>query len=328
MMDGIINILKPPGMSSHDVVKYIRNLTKEKKVGHTGTLDPGAAGVLPICLGGATKLSSLLINADKQYIAEMILGVETDSLDAQGKVVSVKEFWEELNEQSINRAFESFLGEIYQIPPMVSALKLNGRKLYELAKNGKTVERQPRLVKINELRLLAYGKKLDRLTGEYLPYIRFMINCSKGTYIRTLCSDLGFFWDSCAYMSFLVRTRTGNFKIEESYTLEEIKKAAEKEEIEQLIISVELAFANLPQIIITDQAMPMLKSGNWLFPPDLDNPVHLASSNLEGEVRISAKNGQFLGIYKYESNYENLKKQPRVKKYGYKSALRPIKVFC
>jgi tRNA pseudouridine55 synthase len=327
-MDGIINVLKPPGMSSHDVVKHIRHWTKEKKVGHTGTLDPGAAGVLPICLGGATKLSSMLTGADKQYIAEMTLGIETDSLDGLGQVVGRESIPEQLDKQIIEQGFSHFIGEIVQIPPMTSAIKINGQKLYELARKGKIIERKSRRVTIKQLQLLTYGMREDRLAGTSLPYIRFRVDCSKGTYIRTLCSDLGRFWNSCAYMSFLVRTKAGNFNIENSHSLEEIKQSIEEGKIEQVLIPVDKAFASLPEVIVIDQAIPLIMEGNWVFSPDLNDPDLLTSGQLQDEVRLYTKARQFLGIYKYESDWNNLKKQPRVRKYGYNSALRPVKVFA
>ena len=179
MINGIINIYKEAGFTSHDVVAKLRGIVKQKKIGHTGTLDPDAVGVLPVCFGNATKLCDMLTDKSKEYEACLLLGLETDTQDISGTVLAEHEV--KVSEQEVLEAIKSFEGVYEQIPPMYSALKVNGKKLYELARQGKEVERQPRKVEISYIRILSCE----------LPEVRFVVGCSKGTYIRTLCDDIG-----------------------------------------------------------------------------------------------------------------------------------------
>ena len=210
-MNGIIIIDKPMGRTSHDMVYVMRKLTGIKKVGHTGTLDPMATGVLPVCIGNATKVADMLTLSDKRYIAELVLGRTTDTQDADGKVLTECDV--NCTEEEIRAAVMSFVGEIEQIPPMYSAIKQNGKKLYELARQGIEVERKSRRITINSIDIL----KIDGVC------ITIDVSCSKGTYIRTLCEDIGKKLHVGAYMNTLRRIKTGPFTIEESHTVDELK---------------------------------------------------------------------------------------------------------
>ena len=180
MIHGIINVYKEKGFTSHDVVAKLRGIVGQKKIGHTGTLDPDATGVLPVCLGKATKLCDLLTDKNKTYEAVLLLGKTTDTQDITGEVLEEKST-EALTEEKVREAIEGFIGDYEQIPPMYSALKVNGKKLYELAREGKVIERKARPVKILDIQIL----EID------LPKVRMEVSCSKGTYIRTLCHDIG-----------------------------------------------------------------------------------------------------------------------------------------
>lgn len=213
MPDGFINVLKPPGMTSHDVVSYIRRIYGEKKVGHTGTLDPGATGVLPIAVGKATRLIEYIADADKSYRVELTFGYETDSGDDAGSLVRAESVVMP-DHQLIEHTLKSFVGENLQVPPMHSAIKVNGKKLYDMARKGITVDVPPRKIQI-------YGVFLLLVKD---PSLLFDVNCSKGTYIRSLCADIGKALRLPCTMSFLVRTRSGGFSLGDSATLEEIKE--------------------------------------------------------------------------------------------------------
>lgn len=211
-MNGIINVLKPTGMTSHDVVNFIRKTLNMKKVGHTGTLDPNAVGVLPICIGKGTKIIQYIQYKNKKYRAELTLGLATDTQDKYGKIINTSDAI--ANEEEIIKAINSFKGEINQIPPMFSAIKKNGKKLYELAREGKVIERESRKVFIEEINIININKNK----------IIFDVSCSKGTYIRTLCNDIGEKLGMYGHMSFLERLEVGTFKLDSTYTLEEIEE--------------------------------------------------------------------------------------------------------
>lgn len=213
-MDGVLNLLKPPGMTSHDVVSVVRRALQTKKVGHTGTLDPGVAGVLPICVGKATRLADYIMGEDKAYRAEITFGVETETADSFGAITAEREAGH-LGRGDIAYVLPRFTGEIMQIPPMVSAVKVGGKRLYELAREGKEIERQPRPVTIHRLQLIDY------IPGVH-PVAIVDVVCSKGTYIRTLAEDIGRSLGVGAHMSHLVRTRSGPFALAETTTLEEL----------------------------------------------------------------------------------------------------------
>jgi len=234
-MDGILNILKPPGLTSHDVVSIVRRVAQMKKVGHTGTLDPQAAGVLPICLGQGTKVSQFLLDSTKKYRAEVTLGITTDTQDRYGNIL--KESDQIPDADLIHKALMAFHGEYEQVPPMYSALKQGGKKLYELARDGIEVERKPRRVTIEAIDIL-------KIEGSQ---ILFDVTCSKGTYVRTLCHDLGERLGCGGMMSFLLRTRTGNFSLEETVTLEELRAVAD---IASFLYPVDHALTHLPAVYL------------------------------------------------------------------------------
>ena len=226
-MDGILNINKPAGMTSHDVVDRVRRILKMRRVGHAGTLDPQATGVLLMLVGKATKLAQKLQNSDKEYKGEMILGIVTDTQDAQGKVIK-KVDKVEISLETLRNIFKRFTGKIKQIPPMVSAISIGGKRLYKLARKGIKVPRPAREIEIYKLQILDYKE------GEY-PRVFFEVGCSKGTYVRTLCADIGEVLGCGAHQSNLVRTRVGKFKLENSITLENLRELAEKDEVNKVL---------------------------------------------------------------------------------------------
>ncbi|MDD4600941.1 tRNA pseudouridine synthase B [bioreactor metagenome] len=244
MDGGIINILKPPGMTSHDIISYIRRTYSIKRVGHAGTLDPAAAGVLPVALGQATRLLEYLIADNKSYRVEMTLGYETDTGDDTGNVVEHSDC--KANDcQSIENVVRSFVGDIPQVPPMHSAIKINGKKLYELAREGITVERQSRIIHIEHIELL-------KIVGNK---VLFDVSCSKGTYIRSLCIDIGRKLGCFATMSFLVRTRVGQFHLSDSKILEELTGGPQ-----DAILSPD-QFIELPSVQLTHEQSEAFRNG-------------------------------------------------------------------
>lgn len=273
-MDGIINVYKERGFTSHDVVAKLRGILKMKKIGHTGTLDPEAEGVLPVCLGKGTRLCDLLTDKDKTYEAVLLLGKTTDTQDTTGTVL--KEAPVTSTEEEVREAILSFLGEGQQIPPMYSALKQNGKKLYELARAGIEVERKPREITIHEIEILEVN----------LPYVRFSVTCSKGTYIRTLCNDIGAKLGCGGTMDKLLRTRVERFLLEESKTLDEISQCVQNGTIEELVIPVDQMFSRYESYTVTGDEERLAENGNKL-------------SGIPKEMlRIYNSKGQFIGLYK------------------------------
>jgi tRNA pseudouridine55 synthase len=283
-MDGIINILKPPGMSSHDVVNFVRRLTGLKKVGHTGTLDPGAAGVLVICLGKATRLAQYLLVTDKEYRAEVTFGISTDSGDAYGEVEMICDA-SMLDRVQVEAALCLFTGEIEQVPPMTAAVRWQGKKLYELARAGKVIDDRPaRTVYI-------YSLEIVRGDGWGTPHPRVLLNlsCSKGTYVRTLSRDIGLWLKCGAYMSFLVRTRAGVFQLAAARTLEELEDAARRGDLQSLMTTVDDALAGLPVIRVRESAVAAVRSGRRLYLPGIvELPENLANGQM---VRLYDSSG-------------------------------------
>ncbi len=228
-MTGIVNINKPQGKSSHFVVAVIRRITKIKKVGHTGTLDPLATGVLPICIGReATKLSQLIMDGNKGYKAKVQLGAETNTQDSEGEVIAQKSF-EHVTKEQLVAVLQTFLGEQEQIPPMFSAIKINGQKLYNLARKGVEVERKPRKIYIFNIELLHF----DSEKGQF----EIQVDCSKGTYIRTLCSDIGKALDTFAHMTALERNKCGRFSLDSAVTLEEFETLFNENRLDRVLIA-------------------------------------------------------------------------------------------
>jgi len=237
LIEGVINLLKPPGMTSSNAVTDVRRLFGIKRVGHTGTLDPGAAGVLPICLGRATRLFDLLVDKEKEYIAELRFGTCTDTQDSYGTVIATSDA--AVSEQELLRILPEFLGEQQQLPPMYSALKQDGKSLYQLARSGKMVEREARKIVIHSLELV------DRTAQD-----RFLlkVRCSRGTYVRTLCEDIAARLGKCAHMSFLLRTAAGPFRVEEAYSIAELTEHKEQGTLHRLLVPVDQTLSFLPEL--------------------------------------------------------------------------------
>lgn len=284
-MDGIIIIDKPKGITSHDVVSKIRKIYHTKKVGHTGTLDPSATGVLPILIGNATKLSKYLIEHDKTYIATIKLGEETDTLDTEGKVIKQNQVNEKLiTENNIENVLKSFVGEQMQTPPMYSAIKINGKKLYEYAREGQKVDIEPRKIKIYEISL----KNINIQEKE----IVIKVKCSKGTYIRMLCKDIAEKLETVGYMKELRRTKVNKFTLEGSVTLEELEKNKENVEyLESKIISIESIFKENESITLNNIKLKHLLNG-----------VRLTYNRPNGIYRIYDERRNFQGIATIENN--------------------------
>lgn len=281
-MDGVLNIRKEKGYTSFDVVAKLRGILRMKKIGHTGTLDPEAEGVLPVVLGKATKLVDLLTEKQKTYEALLHLGIETDTQDMTGAVL--KELPVDVKEEEVREVIRSFLGEQQQIPPMYSALKVDGKKLYELAREGKTVERKSRPVCFYEIEIKEIA----------LPCVRFSVTCSKGTYIRTLCHDIGQKLGCGGCMEELLRTRSGNFTWEDSMTLSEVEEAVKNGTIGDRVISIGQVLKDYPEIFCTVEGDRLLENGNAL------SERFVSKNYKEGWVRMCDSHGEFKGIYQWD----------------------------
>ena len=272
MIHGIINVYKEKGFTSHDVVAKLRGIVGQKKIGHTGTLDPDATGVLPVCLGKATKLCDLLTDKNKTYEAVLLLGKTTDTQDITGEVLEEKST-EALTEEKVREAIEGFIGDYEQIPPMYSALKVNGKKLYELAREGKVIERKARPVKILDIQIL----EID------LPKVRMEVSCSKGTYIRTLCHDIGEKLGCGGCMESLMRTRVSTFRIEDAKTLDEIETLKQEGKLAELLVPIDVMFPSYPKITVKDDWKAFAKNGN---PLDLKMLKEACGQDEETQVRL------------------------------------------
>lgn len=271
-MDGIIVINKEKGCTSHDIVYKVKKMFNTK-VGHTGTLDPNATGVLPILLGKGTKISKYLIEHDKEYEVVLQLGVKTTTADEEGEIIEEKEVLKESLEQlKIERILKSFIGKIKQMPPKYSAIKVNGRKLYEYARKGQEVEIKPREVEIYNIEITNIQKEKKQ--------IEFKVSCSKGTYIRTLCEDIAEKMRTVGYMKELKRTKVGNFNIEQAITLGQLQ---EKENIK--IITIEEMFKDKEEIILEDSKIILLLNG-----------VKMNMEKPNGIYRIYNKQNKFIGL--------------------------------
>lgn len=273
-MDGIIIINKPKNYTSHDVVAKVRKILNIKKIGHTGTLDPNATGVLLLLIGKGTLLSQYLIEHDKIYKATIALGKRTDTLDEEGTVIEEKEIPKDaLKREKIIQILESFKGKQEQIPPIYSAIKINGKKLYEYARKGQEVEITPRNIEIYDIKL----KELKENT------ITFVVHVSKGTYIRTLCDDIAKKLGTVGYMKELERQKVGNFTLEEAITIEELEK--NKENIKDKTVTIEQFFKEKEKIILTDEKFKLFLNG-----------VQLSYDLVNGIYRIYDRNEKFIGV--------------------------------
>lgn len=290
MYHGIINVYKEAGYTSHDVVAKLRGICGQKKIGHTGTLDPDAVGVLPVCLGSGTKLCDMLTDRSKEYVAVLRLGVVTDTQDLSGEILEERPV--NVSFQEVEKAVFSFKGDSMQIPPMYSALKVNGKKLYELARQGKEVERAARPVTIYELELIKAEP----------PEYTIRVVCSKGTYIRTLCHDIGQLLGCGAAMASLKRTRVGRFGIEDAYKLSELQKLKEEGKLGEKICPVDEMFTELSGLTVREEGWKSLVNGNPIKRTDLqqekDNKREITDQE---EFRIYSHKNNFFGIYRYEA---------------------------
>ena len=277
-MNGIIIVNKQKGCTSHDIVYKIKKLFNEK-VGHTGTLDPMAEGVLPILIGKGTLLSKYLINHDKKYIVKLQLGIKTDTADSEGKIIDEHQVNAELlNEENIIKVLKSFIGKQEQTPPIYSAIKVNGKKLYEYARKGQEVELQPRQIEIYDVNLIKYSVEDKQ--------IEFEVFCGKGTYIRSLCEDIAEKFDTVGYMKNLKRIQVGDFKIEDSITIDEVEKNINNEEfINNKIISIEKLFYKKNNIKLDDRKLQLFLNG-----------VKLTQQRKDEIYKIYDKNNKFVGI--------------------------------
>lgn len=292
---GVIIINKHEGVTSHRIVQIMRRLFDTPRVGHTGTLDPMATGVLPILVGRAVKASDFLVAEDKEYVAEMTLGITTDTDDITGEILSKSENIPD--ECAVREAINSFIGEITQIPPMYSAIKVGGRKLVDLAREGITVERKTRNVTINSIETEKISEKVYKMR----------VSCSKGTYIRTLCKDIGDKLGCGAVMSALKRTKSGSFTIEKSYTIDELE-ALTMEERAALVMPTEELFAECPAINVNDFYAKLIRGGTELY---------------QNKLNTSYDIGQFVRI-KHNNMFIAL---GQVADFDGKTAVRPVKLF-
>lgn len=281
-VDGILVLDKPMGISSNRALQRVKHLYNAAKAGHTGSLDPLATGVLPLCLGEATKFSQYLLDADKAYQSTFVLGTVTDTGDAEGQVLAVRDA-SAITESDVVAALKQFEGEIEQIPSMFSAIKQNGQPLYKLARQGLEVERKPRLIVIEELQLRAFR-------GGDKPEVDIYMECSKGTYVRSLAEDLGRALGCGAFVSALRRTRSGPFSIEDSVamgTLEALMDSGEFPAIDALLLPADAALGALPLVSLSESGGFYMRQGQ---------PVMVPNAPRGGIVRVALHSGEFLGV--------------------------------
>ena len=282
MYDGVINVYKEKGFTSHDVVAKMRGIFRQKKIGHTGTLDPDAEGVLPVCLGNATKLCDMLTDRTKAYRAVLLLGVTTDTQDAGGTVLSTRPVT--CTEEEVREAVMSFVGTYAQVPPMYSALKVNGQKLVDLARRGIEVERKPREVEILSVEI-----------GEMeLPRAVITVSCSKGTYIRTLCHDIGEKLGCGGCMESLLRIRSGSFLLEDAHRLSELSEAAAAGEPERYLVPTDACLMEYAAVTTLPEGDRPLSNGNPVD-PELVVPFEGTEDAL---YRVYDSTGVFTGLYR------------------------------
>ena len=297
MINGIINIYKEPGYTSHDVVAKLRRILSFKHIGHTGTLDPMASGVLPVCIGSATKLCDLETEKTKVYEAVILFGTATDTEDVTGNVILTMPV--NCNKDDLVSKFPLFIGDIMQKPPMYSAIKVSGKKLYEIARSGKTIDVPLRPVTIKNLELMDYVSNEDGTLKE----ARIRITCGKGTYIRSLCRDLGETLGTCACMKELVRTKTGRFEISDAVTLKQIQEAFDNNEVHKYILPIDGYFSDYPEFITAPECDYLLHNGNELG----DSDITLKSKGECYRAYDSLK--KFYGIYYFDNRKQKYKPQ-------------------
>lgn len=302
MINGVINIYKERGFTSHDVVAKLRGILKQKKIGHTGTLDPDAEGVLPVCLGKGTRLCDMLTDHSKVYEAVLLLGQSTDTQDVSGTVL--QEASVEVSEEEVREAIMSFVGPYDQIPPMYSALKVNGQKLCDLARAGKEVERKARPVEIYEI----------QIEEIHLPRVRMTVSCSKGTYIRTLCHDIGEKLKCHGCMESLLRTRVGQFQLKDSLTLAQVETYRDENRVSEIVMPVDQVFSDCPALKLTKEAAKLGYNGN---PFSSTQALTEDGQTVDKSLEISLNSGKwfrvydpervFIGVYAYDSKRDQFR---------------------
>ncbi|SHE27875.1 tRNA pseudouridine(55) synthase TruB [Alkalibacter saccharofermentans] len=279
-MDGILNIYKPKGKTSHDMVNILRRALNTKKIGHTGTLDPLAEGVLPLCVGKATRVSQYMLDKEKEYVGELKLGISTDTYDSEGK--EVKSRLVSVTENQILDAVDSFKGELLQKPPIYSALKVRGKKLYEYAREGVEVEIEPRRVVIHDIEIVSIQ----------IPYVKIRVGCSKGTYIRSLFNDIGEKLGCGAHMTSLIRTKSGYFSVDDAITLDKLEKM-DVEAIAGKLYPTDFPLKDFPKILIDPDSKKYLVNGNVLYGRNLMEPIDTLA---EGQKVLLYCLDRFYGI--------------------------------
>lgn len=289
MVNGIVNVYKEKGFTSFDVVAKMRGIFHQKKIGHTGTLDPDAEGVLPVCLGKATRVCDLLTDKDKVYEAVLLLGQATDTQDITGAVIHQAEV--DKSEAEIRKVMEQFVGEQEQVPPMYSALKVNGQKLCDLARKGIEVERKSRKITVFSIDILKMN----------LPEVTIRVHCSKGTYIRTLCNDIGEALGCYGCMKSLLRTKVDQFTLDQALTLGEIEQLVQSEQLD-FVASVDSVFLKYPKGIAKETSQKLLYNGNRIPAQMVDLMKEQESGNSledeEAKIRMYDWNNRFIGIYR------------------------------
>lgn len=290
MLNGVINVYKEKGYTSHDVVAIVRKTLNIKKVGHTGTLDPDAEGVLPVCIGQATKLADYIMAERKSYTAEITFGAETTTQDASGDII--KEYEYTFDENRLREVIDTFKGEQTQVPPMYSAIKINGKKLYEIAREGKEIERKARKITVYDIRIAEINPPNKAIIE---------IDCSKGTYIRSLCSDIGNKLGWGAFMSSLTRTASGKFKLNEAVKLDELKNAAERGEAEKFIIPPDDVLSGYKRVTVSEKANKYLYNGGKIYGGYLKYDKKPSDNEI---VLGYDATGRLVGIYLYKFDEE------------------------
>ncbi len=295
-MNGIINVYKEKGYTSHDVVAKLRGMLKERRIGHTGTLDPEAEGVLPVCIGKATKVCELLTGESKTYHTVLLLGVETDTQDLTGQLLRRSEVC--CTEEELRSCTETFVGEQMQTPPMYSAVKVNGKRLYELARQGIEVERKARKIRIEEIRI-------DRIEW---PEVELTVRCSRGTYIRTLCQDIGAALGCGGCMKSLLRTRVGPFSLENSKKLAEIETCCREGKLKDMLCPIDALFPHAEAVGLSPAAERLVRNGTALSRSVMNECRHSfvpASPDESRVARLYAGDGTFLALYEWQPGQEN-----------------------
>lgn len=290
MLNGVINVYKEKGYTSHDVVAIVRKTLNIKKVGHTGTLDPDAEGVLPVCIGQATKLADYIMAERKSYTAEITFGAETTTQDASGDII--KEYEYTFDENRLREVIDTFKGEQTQVPPMYSAIKINGKKLYEIAREGREIERKAREITVYDIRIAEINPPNKAIIE---------IDCSKGTYIRSLCSDIGNKLGWGAFMSSLTRTASGKFKLNEAVKLDELKNVAERGEAEKFIIPPDDVLSGYKRVTVSEKADKYLYNGGKIYGGYLKYDKKPSDNEI---VLGYDATGRLVGIYLYKFDEE------------------------